>query len=151
MQEVPAGLQRLTEAPLPCFELAAMDGTDDLPDAQAAAAYCASVDTWKARLEAARQAASIDRGRLSARVADALYPAHMRLSATSVDRYGSCRFSYFLRYALKATPRRPAGFDAPEVGTYIHYLMEHIARAARDKGGFGQLTADVYKRQIIRH
>ena len=142
IQEKAAGLMRLAEAPMPCFELAAMDSADAEPAARAAAECLMTMDDWREKLTAARQAAEIGRGSLSAQVAGALYPEKMRLSATCVDRYEACKFAYFLRYALKAEPRRPAGFDAPESGTYIHFLMENIAREAQEHGGFSKLSAE---------
>ena len=46
-----------------------------------------------------------------------------------MDKYKSCHFSYFMQYGLKAEPRRAAGFQAPEYGTFVHYVLEHVLRA----------------------
>jgi ATP-dependent helicase/nuclease subunit B len=43
-----------------------------------------------------------------------------------MDLYQSCHFSYFMRYGLKAVPRKRAGFTAPEYGTFVHYVLEHV-------------------------
>ena len=48
------------------------------------------------------------------------------MSASRMDKYKSCHFSYFMRYGLKAEPRKPAGFTAPEYGTFVHYVLEHV-------------------------
>ena len=40
---------------------------------------------------------------------------------------GSCHFGYFMQYGLRAKERRPAGFEAPEIGTFLHYLLENVA------------------------
>ena len=48
------------------------------------------------------------------------------MSASRMDQYRSCHFSYFMRYGLKAEPRRPAGFTAPEYGTFVHYVLETV-------------------------
>jgi len=45
-----------------------------------------------------------------------------------MDKYKSCHFSYFMRYGLEAEPRKPAGFTAPEYGTFVHYVLEHVLR-----------------------
>ena len=45
-----------------------------------------------------------------------------------MDKYKSCHFSYFMQYGLKARPRKAAGFQAPEYGTFVHYVLEHILR-----------------------
>ena len=48
------------------------------------------------------------------------------MSASRMDKYKSCHFSYFMRYGLKAEPRKLAGFTAPEYGTFVHYVLEHV-------------------------
>ena len=48
------------------------------------------------------------------------------MSASRMDNYKSCHFSYFMRYGLEAEPRKPAGFTAPEYGTFVHYVLEHV-------------------------
>ena len=50
------------------------------------------------------------------------------MSASRMDKYKSCHFSYFMRYGLQAEPRKPAGFSAPEYGTFVHYVLEHVLR-----------------------
>ena len=57
------------------------------------------------------------------------------MSASRMDKYKSCHFSYFMQYGLKAEPRRAAGFQAPEYGTFVHYVLEHVLRACRERGG----------------
>ena len=59
------------------------------------------------------------------------------MSASRLDKYKSCHFSYFMQYGLKAEPRRPAGFQAPEYGTFVHYVLEHVLREAGERGGAG--------------
>lgn len=50
------------------------------------------------------------------------------MSASRMDKYKSCHFSYFMRYGLQAEPRKPAGFTAPEYGTFVHYVLEHVLK-----------------------
>ena len=51
------------------------------------------------------------------------------MSASRMDKYKSCHFSYFMRYGLQAEPRKPAGFTAPEYGTFVHYVLEHVLQS----------------------
>ena len=88
------------------------------------------------------RAAGWQRGRLSAAAVRRLYGEKVAMSASRMDRYKSCHFAYFLQYGLEARPRRRAGFDAPEYGTLIHYVLEHVLKAAREKGGVKQCTDD---------
>ena len=72
------------------------------------------------------RAAAWERGRLSRRAVDRLYGRRVAMSASRMDKYKSCHFSYFMRYGLKAEPRKPAGFTAPEYGTFVHYILEQV-------------------------
>ncbi len=72
------------------------------------------------------RAAVWERGRLSRQAVDRLYGRRVPMSASRMDKYRSCHFSYFMRYGLEAEPRKPAGFTAPEYGTFVHYVLEHV-------------------------
>ena len=77
-----------------------------------------------ARLSAAAQ----ERGSLSRRTAQKLYGRRVPMSASRMDKYKSCHFSYFMQFGLRARPREPAGFLAPEYGTFVHYILETVLR-----------------------
>ena len=67
-----------------------------------------------------------ERGQLTRQTVDQLYGRRVAMSASRMDKYKSCHFSYFMRYGLRAEPRKPAGFTAPEYGTFVHYVLEHV-------------------------
>ena len=67
-----------------------------------------------------------ERGHLSPTAVDRLYGQRVPMSASRMDKYKSCHFSYFMRYGLEAEPRKPAGFTAPEYGTFVHDVLEHV-------------------------
>lgn len=108
------------------------------PAAAAARAYFdeAEPDTLAVLEQAARQT----RGALSRRAVEALYGRTLRLSASRIDKFVSCRFAYFLQYGLGAKPRQPASFAPPEVGTFMHYVLERVAGQVKDRGGFRQVS-----------
>ncbi len=142
-----------TLSPLPCFELAV---GAELPgssrESKAASAWFSSLPDWGARLDAVRAAAAHRRESLSADAAKKLYNARMNLTASRVDKFYACRFAYFLQYGLKVKPRRAAGMDAPEAGTFFHYLLEHVASWARERGGFAAVTDEecrAYTKQCV--
>jgi len=89
-----------------------------------------------------RRAASLRRGSLTSAAARALYGKRIALSATKLDARGACHFSYFMRYGLRAKPRRSAGFEAPEFGTFVHAVLEEVLEAARAAGGVKTLGDD---------
>lgn len=88
------------------------------------------VDNWK-------------RGRLSDKSVNRLYGKQVAMSASRMDQYKSCHFAYFLRYGLGAKDRRPAGFHAPEYGTFLHFVLETVLRAVKSKGGIECCNDDV--------
>jgi len=93
----------------------------------------------RGRLEGA---AARGRGKLSEGSVRALYGQRLRLSASRIDKFASCRFAYFVQYGLKAKPRQPAGLTPPEVGTFMHFVLQHTAAEAAEKGGFANISDD---------
>ena len=109
------------------------------PGATAAAAADYFRKEAPERLLPLERAAAATRGRLSPEAVEALYGKRLSLSASRIDRFASCRFSYFCQYGLQAKPYEPAGFQPPEIGTFMHYVLENVARDAKELGGFGAL------------
>ena len=101
---------------------------------RAAAEYFA--ERAPARSAALRAAATLTRGSLSPEGVTRLYGKRLRLSASRVEKLASCRFAYFCQYGLKAKPHTPADFQPPELGTFLHYVLENVAREAGRRGGF---------------
>ena len=93
-------------------------------------------------VERMRRAASLDRGRLHRQAVDALYGSRVPMSASRMDKYKACHFSYFMQYGLKAEPRRAAGFQAPEYGTFVHYVLEHVLLWCKEKGGVKEVSPE---------
>jgi len=106
------------EAPLPALEQAGRD--------RAVRRALEAVPELGPRLARLDRAAVWERGRLSRGAVDRLYGRKVPMSASRMDKYKSCHFSYFMRYGLQAEPRKPAGFSAPEYGTFVHDVLEHV-------------------------
>lgn len=87
-------------------------------------------------MAAMERAAALKRGSLSRSAVQALYGERISMSASRVERLRSCHFAYFMEYGLKAKARRAAAFDAPQIGTFLHYLLEHVTKDVLDWGGF---------------
>ncbi|MGM9669036.1 MAG: PD-(D/E)XK nuclease family protein [Faecousia sp.] len=71
-----------------------------------------------------------------------LYGDKLTLSASQIDRQAECRFSYFLRYGLRAKERKENTVDPAEFGTYVHAVLEQTAREIRDLGGFHAVSLE---------
>ena len=106
--------------------------------ARAAAEYFAQ--SAPERMETLRRAAELRRGRLCAESVRALYGQTLRLSASQVDKFAACKFAYFCQYGLRAKPHEPASFRPPEIGTFIHAVLEQVAREVKGRGGFAAVS-----------
>ncbi len=78
-------------------------------------------------LAAMERAAAMGRGRLSAPAVRALYGDRLSMSASRLERLRQCHFAYFMQYGLKARRRETAALDAPQIGTFLHDILEHVA------------------------
>lgn len=67
------------------------------------------------------------------------------LSASRLETYNRCPFLYFSRYGLSLGARHAAGFDAPQAGIFIHYVLEGTVRDIREAGGFSACTIEQAK------
>jgi len=112
-------------APRPALELAGWES--------AAADALREDPRWAPLVARMERARGMERGSLTRPTVEALYGRRVPMSASRMDRYKSCHFSYFMQYGLKAKPRKSAGFQAPEYGTFVHYVLEHVIRERRGK------------------
>ncbi len=136
-----------TAAPGPALTLAANALRGGGKAARAAAAWARAQQPERmAKLEAA---AAGTRGRLSPPAVEAPYGRSLYLSASRIDKFASCRYAYFCQYGLKAQPTKPAGFTAPEVGTFLHFILERCAAEAKARGGFRAVT-DAELRALVK-
>ena len=94
----------------------------------------------------ARQAQNL-RGSLSPQRVRDLYGATPRFTASRADKFASCRYAYFLQYGLKAKPRRRAAFAPPEIGTFYHYVLQHVAQDAAAQGGFAAVSDETLQQR----
>lgn len=133
----PAALK--CSAPAPALELAArcLHGAGD---ARAAAANAYFRETQPETLAYLQKSATLLRGSLSPESVNRLYGQKLRLSASRADRFASCRYAYFLQYGLKAKARQPAAFSPPEIGTFFHFILQHVADDVTAAGGFAAVT-----------
>lgn len=132
-RESPGRAYRLT-APLPALESAVPGG--------ALWRFLDGEPRFRPRLSAMARAAAQTRGALSPKAVQALYGRQVSMTASRLERIRSCHFSYFMEYGLRAQPRAPAAFDAPQIGTFLHYLLERVTRDVQSLGGFAQVDED---------
>ena len=109
-------------------------------DGRARAAAEHFLDTAPERMETLRRAAEQRRGSLSPESVRSLYGQTLRLSASQVDKFASCKYAYFCQYGLRAKPRESAVFRPPEIGTFIHAVLEQTVREVKARGGFSAVS-----------
>ncbi len=61
-------------------------------------------------------------------VSKKLFKDNIYLSASRVESFYNCPFSYFVRYGLKAEPLRVAELDPAQGGTVVHLVMETVLK-----------------------
>ena len=113
--------------------------------------YFAENPAFAGRLAAMERAAELRRGTLSPAAVRALYGDRAAMSASRLERMRSCHFSYFMEYGLRAKPRTPAAFDAPQIGTFLHYLLERVTRDVLAQGGFAQVERPALHALVQRY
>lgn len=59
-------------------------------------------------------------------VIKAAFGDKMESAASRIERYQSCRFSYFMQYGMRARQRAKATFSPVEMGTFLHFVLERF-------------------------
>ena len=50
------------------------------------------------------------------------------LSVSRLEKYAQCPFAYFIQYGLKAKERKEYSFTAPDLGTFIHNILDKFSK-----------------------
>ncbi|MBQ8720442.1 MAG: PD-(D/E)XK nuclease family protein [Clostridia bacterium] len=87
----------------------------------------------------------------------ALYRADLSLTQSRIDTYKSCPLSYFCKYNLNLSEGERAEFNAMNVGTFIHAILEKFLADAKaagkrisdmDEGERKRVVSEVAKRHL---
>ncbi len=57
-----------------------------------------------------------------------LYGSPTYTSVSRMEQYASCPFSYYIKYGLKAKERKIFTLSAPDLGTFMHNILEQFAK-----------------------
>ncbi len=91
--------------------------------------YFASREDYKDLLAAIDNVKNVGEEALNGEIATKLFGKNMYLSATGVDTYFRCAFSYFCSYGMKLKVIKPAEIDSLQRGTIVHEALEKIVSA----------------------
>lgn len=85
---------------------------------------------WEARLQTLVETAFFRyrHSPLGKELARALYGGILRSSVSRLEQYASCAYSYFLQYGLSLKERELFGFEAVDMGTLFHGILEQFSR-----------------------
>ena len=78
-----------------------------------------------------------------------MYPGDLALTQTRIDTYVGCPFSYFLRYNLKLSENERAEFDARNIGTFIHAILENFFAELRAGGKCAKDITEEEKENLV--
>lgn len=82
-------------------------------------------------------------------VARRLFGGDMTLSATRIDRFYGCPYSYFCRYGLGIRPRQRAELSPLEMGNVVHEVLEKLLRE-QGAAGLEEMESTALRREIRR-
>ena len=93
---------------------------------------------------------------LSPEAREMIYDGPMRLSQSKIDSYNSCPLSYFCKYDLSLLPEERAEFDARNIGSFIHAILENFfGEVVRDGISLdtldGERTEEMVRRSAKRY
>ncbi len=128
--------QQLTESESACLRLSMLGNGPWALAAQAA---------LREKTALLRTLAVLSRGSLSPETVEQLYGTLLTLTASRAETFHRCAQMYFLEYGLRAKERKKALFDAPQSGTFTHYLLEQVFREVRAGEGFRSVSEDTLR------
>lgn len=71
------------------------------------------------------------------------------LSVSKLERYAQCPFSYFIQYGLKAQERREYAFSAPDLGSFIHTILDVFSKSLnKDKLNWHEIDEDYIRKNV---
>lgn len=89
--------------------------------------YFNNREDYKSKLEAFDRAVDLKPFAIRDKeTAAGLFGKNMLISASRVENFYKCAFSYFCKYGLKAEPRKVAELDPMQKGTILHYVLQHL-------------------------
>lgn len=71
---------------------------------------------------------------VSAVTAHEVFGDHVRLSQSRIDSYVKCPMSYYCDYVLKLSEDRRAEISAPDIGSFVHAVLEELLKHITVRG-----------------
>ena len=58
---------------------------------------------------------------------------NLSFSVSRLEKYAECPFSYFIQYGLKAKDRKIYEFSAPDLGTFMHEILDKFTSKVKEE------------------
>lgn len=63
-----------------------------------------------------------------------LYGSSIYTSISRLEKYAACPFAYYVQYGLKAKERKVFKLEAPDMGTFLHEVLDRFSKRVADSG-----------------
>ncbi len=73
-------------------------------------------------------------GSIGGEKAKKLYGSPLYTSISRLERFAACPFAYFVQYGLRARERKQFGLSAPDMGTFMHNVIDRFSKELAEKG-----------------
>ena len=87
--------------------------------------------------------------KLSAESLSALYGDSVNLTQSKIETFVKCPLNYFCRYNLLLFPEERAEFDARNIGTFLHAILENFFSELRSRGKSVSEISEADKNNLI--
>lgn len=58
----------------------------------------------------------------------------LAFGVSRIEKYANCPFSYFIQYGLKAKDRKVYEFSAPDLGSFMHDILDKFTKQIKEEG-----------------
>ncbi|MFX0549425.1 PD-(D/E)XK nuclease family protein [Hathewaya histolytica] len=83
-----------------------------------------------------------------------LYGDKKTFSVSRVENYIRCPFAYFVRYGLKAEERKIFTLSAPDLGTFMHKVLDRFSRSVEESLSWdsvdSKLTREIIEKETMK-
>lgn len=88
--------------------------------------------------------------RLSCDTAAAIYGGDMALTQSRIESYVKCPFAYYLTYNVTLSENERAQFDARNIGTFIHSILEDFFGELNATGRTTDAVSDEERAEMVK-
>lgn len=98
--------------------------------------WFSSSNEWKEKCERAFSGISYSNQTelISEEKARSLYGNNMRINVSRLEKYAECPFAYYVQYGLKAKERKIFKISYPDIGTFMHKIIDEFSEKVKLEG-----------------